>query len=114
MIPRAAPHGTHWFQTAEAHVANTLFGAEKQTGQTVFHFKPCSLYCAFMLVLFTFCFNIMGLSKDLVVIIPVSFFQPVFLLMLSILNSAEDVSDQKEVFCRLRGSLSQVHFVSAF
>lgn len=32
-------------------------------GKTVFHFKPSSLYCAFMLVLFTFCFNIMGLSR---------------------------------------------------
>lgn len=108
MFPRAVPRGAHWSQTAEAHIANTLFGSDKQTGQPVFHFKPPSLYRAFMLVLFTFCFCIMGLFRAWLLIYLFPFFKPVFLLMLSILNS-EGVSNQKkEVFCGLRGSLSQV------
>lgn len=79
----------------QAYITNILLGVDKQTEQTVFHFKPPSLYCAFMLVLFTFCFYIMGLSRTSLLIIPISFFQPVSLQMLFILSSA-GVSDQKE------------------
>lgn len=50
-------------QTAEAHIANSLFEAGKKTKQTVFQFKPPSLYCVFLMVLFTPCFRVVGLSR---------------------------------------------------
>lgn len=91
------------------------WGQLSKQDRQYFIFKPPCLYCAFMLLLFTFSFCIVGLSRTwLLLYIPVSFFQPVFLLLLRTLNLT-DFSDKKEAaFCGLRGSLSQVHFVSAF
>lgn len=74
MFPRAVPHGTHLSETAETQITNTLFRADKQTGQTVFYFKPPSLYCAFMLVVFRFCFWIMNLSRTQLLIYLFAFF----------------------------------------
>lgn len=79
----------------QAYITNILFEVDEQTEPTVFHFKPLCLYCAFMLVLFTFCFYIMGLSRTSLLIYTFPFFQPVSLQMLFILSLA-GVSDQKE------------------
>lgn len=43
-------------QTAEAHITNILLGTGTQTGQRVFNIRSLGLYCAFILVLITFCF----------------------------------------------------------
>ena len=74
MFPIAVPHGTRWSHSAEAGITQTLFRADKQTGQTVFRCETPSMYRVVTLVLFTFRFYIVGLSRAWLLIYLFPFF----------------------------------------